>query len=201
MNRYDYDREAIEWYYRRRRKYMELGYNAYADAEFVASLAEPVEGTLLEVGTGRGLLTTYLAKKTPVTTVDIDAEILDFAREMAKARGCYDRITFEQRDILTNPYQDNAFNVVVSANAYHHFDEPLGMAAAMCATAKDKIIIADFTEEGYDIISRMHLMESRIDHDRGKIPIEEAGEIIEGAGFKVERVEKHHTVAYIGKKN
>jgi 2-polyprenyl-3-methyl-5-hydroxy-6-metoxy-1,4-benzoquinol methylase len=195
----NYDEKAVAEYRERRKKYIRYGLDQYKNAEYVISLTEPLNGSILEVGTGRGLLTSYLARKAAVTTIDIDNEVQSFAKELAKSEGVFENITFFIRDILKEPYADGSFDIIISANAVHHFEEPEKIIIEMCRTVSRKIVIADFNREGFEILDKIHREEGD-SHSHGHFPIDEVGELMKTAGLKINRHERLQTVVYCGEK-
>ena len=199
MTHYKFDEQAVAEYYERRKQYIKFGLNPYQNAEYVFSISKPIVGTILEVGTGRGLVTSFFARETALVTVDIDKEIQSFAKALTKSESVFDNITFLIRDILKEPYPDNSFNMVISANAVHHFEEPEKIITAMCKIAERKVVIADFSQEGFDILDKIHKAEGDT-HGRGTFSIDEVGEVMIKMGFKTSRHEKLQTIVYCGEK-
>jgi len=71
----------------------------------------------LDVGCGNGLLTAELLTKVPdVTGVDVDAEVLDGARQLS------DAITWVMGDAMTYEF-DRRFDVVASVATLHHLPD------------------------------------------------------------------------------
>lgn len=195
----DYNEKAVAEYHETRKRYIAYGLDPYRSAEFIAQTARPLEGKVLEVGTGRGLVTTYLAKDLKIITVDIDDEVQSFAKELAKSEGVFGNITFLLRDITKEPYDEASFDIVVSAQAVHHFDQPEKMISILCKTASRKVVIADFNQEGFDILEKLHKEEGG-SHSRGDFPIDNIRPLMIASGFAVKRYEKYHTVVYVGEK-
>jgi ubiquinone/menaquinone biosynthesis C-methylase UbiE len=195
----DFDEKAVAEYHERWKKYISYGLDPYKNAEFIVSHAEPLDGSILEVGTGRGGVTARLARKTAVTTVDIDQEIQSFAEELAKSEGVYNNIRFLLRDIIEEPFPENSFKIVISANAVHHFIEAEKMIAAMFKIAVRKVVIADFNAEGFRILDKIHEDEGET-HNHGHFPIDKIGELMKAAGLRINRHEKLQTIVYCGEK-
>lgn len=199
MSNYDYDTQAIAEYHERRKQYIKYGLDPYRNAEYIFSVSKPLVTPILEVGTGRGLVTSFFAKETQIITLDIDNEVQSFAQELAKSEGVYSNITFLIRDILKEPYPDNSFNMAISTQAVHHFEEPEKIIDAICRIAAHKVVIADFNREGFDILEKLHREEGN-DHSRGHFSIDNIGGAMKSAGLKVTRYEKFQMIVYVGEK-
>ncbi len=194
----EYSLDDIKAYHERRKKYQALGYDPYRDAEFLVSVIRHVSGSLLEVGTGRGLFTVHLAKKFKnVHTIDVDQDIINFAWVMAESEKVADKIKFIHRDIILSPLAPRSYDIVASANAFHHFEDPAKMTRTLCDIAGKYIMIADFNERGFDIVGKLHKSEGG-HHDSGSRPLSLAGEIMREEGFEVTRHESDVSVAYLG---
>jgi len=76
---------------------------------------------VLDVGSGTGTLATLIKQSNPgarVVGIDVDAEILDLARE--KARGQKVEVEFRKAFADDLPFGDGEFDVVVSSLLFHH---------------------------------------------------------------------------------
>lgn len=88
----------------------------------VEELISPTD-TVLECACGTGLLTGVMAKKCKsLTATDFSAAMLKRAQ---RKYGSLPNVRFQQGDILSLPYSDGHFDVVVAANVIHLLDEPL----------------------------------------------------------------------------
>ena len=84
--------------------------------------------SLLDVGCGGGLLVNEAAKRLPkgkALGIDIWAPHsgggnFDLLMKNAKAEGVADKIEFKQADVRKLPFEDAAFDVIVSSGALHH---------------------------------------------------------------------------------
>jgi predicted O-methyltransferase YrrM len=196
----EYDEKAITEYHSRRQKYIALGFNQYETMEYLVSLMKPIEGTALEVGTGRGLTAVTIARYAPLTTVDIDEEVVDFAKQLAKSEGLFDRIEFINRDIISDPFPAGSFDYVFSTIAFHHYDDPVKMISLLCSITEKKLLVADFNDNGFNIVDKMHKNEGHEGHDKGKADISIAGDVMRQNGFEVERFENDVVISYVGTK-
>ncbi len=78
---------------------------------------------LLDIGCGTGGIDMYLADKHragPITAVDIEAGVLDVARNRARARGLEGRIEFVQVAPGPLPFEEGRFAIVFSKDALIH---------------------------------------------------------------------------------
>ena len=78
---------------------------------------------VLDVGAGTGTLTLLIAhelKDGHVVGIDPTPEMLNRARERARAAGMADRIEFRQAAAESLPFADASFDAVVSSIAMHH---------------------------------------------------------------------------------
>jgi ubiquinone/menaquinone biosynthesis C-methylase UbiE len=90
----------------------------------------PVEA-VLDVACGTGVFARMLLADNPaqrVAGVDISAPMLQCA---AGKCGRYASFTLQQARVQALPYASCSFDVVISANAFHYFDEPLAVLAEM----------------------------------------------------------------------
>jgi arsenite methyltransferase len=73
------------------------------------------EKYVLDVGCASGKTACYMARKygCRVVGVDILEKMIERARERAKREGVQDRVTFQQADAQSLPFEDDLFDVVV----------------------------------------------------------------------------------------
>lgn len=92
----------------------------------------PRGGSILDLGTGPGLMPCYWAKARPdtrVTGVDLSAAMLTLARSRAGQAGVGERVRFLEADAADTGLPAHSFDVVVSHYALHHFDDPTRLLA------------------------------------------------------------------------
>ncbi|NOX28860.1 MAG: class I SAM-dependent methyltransferase [Actinobacteria bacterium] len=78
----------------------------------------------LDVGCGTGLLTRQLAPLAEnVVGVDLHGPSIDEARASTNAAN----VTYEQGDVLTHPFDQECFDLIVSVAAVHHFGAAQGL--------------------------------------------------------------------------
>jgi ubiquinone/menaquinone biosynthesis C-methylase UbiE len=79
------------------------------------------QDNVLELGCGTGRITTPIARKVKsVTAVDISPAVLQVALQKAQDMGIAHKITFQQGNLISLPFDNSAFSVVVCALALMH---------------------------------------------------------------------------------
>ena len=82
-------------------------------------------GRLLEVPVGTGVLTMPVYQTMPeadIACLDYSADMMGQAREKAEHLHLKN-VTFRQGDVGALPYEDNAFDIVLSLNGFHAFPD------------------------------------------------------------------------------
>lgn len=77
-------------------------------------------GNILDIGCGPGWITFLLKERCPVATcsgVDLSAEMIERARDLAQERG-YEDIHFAVSDVQHLPFKNNAFDLVMSSSSF-----------------------------------------------------------------------------------
>jgi ubiquinone/menaquinone biosynthesis C-methylase UbiE len=163
----------------RDRLFRRFGYDPKAAVKFVLACSLPLKGKILEIGTGRGRFTSAL---------DLDREIVRFARRYARALGVACRIRFLVSNALNLGWSDEYFDAVASMDALHHIKRPEhALAEMMRVTAPGgKLVIADFSRNGFRIMDRMHRSEGR-KHERTRYRMASLERRLKRAGWQVRK--------------
>lgn len=175
-------------------QYLNLGHDRLAAAAFVAQGAGNGPGRALDVGTGKGLLAMALASRGfLVTTVDVDAQEQELAAFLAGEIGLKERIAFEAADACALPFPDQSFDVVASMDALHHLEdgERALREAARVLKPEGLLLLADFTEEGFALVERVHAAEGNR-HPRSGVTPDWASGFLAAGGFLLETREEAH---------
>lgn len=91
----------------------------------LSGVPEDFKGKLLEVPVGTGVLSMPVHKELPeadITCVDYSADMMRAAQSRAETAGIQN-ITFLQGDVGALPFEDGAFDVVLSLNGFHAFPD------------------------------------------------------------------------------
>ena len=141
-----------------------FGYDSPAAIRFVLVQALPLGGKVLEVGTGKGRFLIRLARHAgTITTVDIAAGEQRCARLNARYGGLEGKIRFVVRDAARLPWRAGTFDAAVTMNAMHHIAHFKQVLKEMLRVVKPggKIVLADFSPRGFQIIAREHRAEGK----------------------------------------
>lgn len=167
MNRPAHDSETLanrQEILKREARLRRFGYDSPAASKFVLAQAQPLGGAVLEIGTGKGRFLVKLARHVAaVTTVDIAAEEQRCARLNARYARVEEKIRFVLQDAACLPWRDCSFDAAVSMNAMHHIAHFKRVLEEMLRVVKPggKIVLADFSPRGFQIIAREHRAEGR----------------------------------------
>jgi ubiquinone/menaquinone biosynthesis C-methylase UbiE len=178
--------EQLRAFHARNLTYRRHGHDRIGAARFVIETVGALRGPVLDVGTGKGLLAIALAQKgLEVISVDVDSEEQELARLLAKEAGVGSRISFVRADAAHLPYPNGRFNCVAMMDVLHHLDEPASVLGEMLRVLNDGgiIIVADFDQEGFELVSRIHREEGRV-HLRTATTVDLARNALAGAGCR-----------------
>lgn len=179
----------------RTERYLRAGHDRFAAARLVASGAGMREGRVLDVGTGKGLLALALAERgLDVVSVDVSPEDLEVAAALAGGAGLTGRVRFVLADASRLPFPDGAFAGAAMMDVLHHLAEggPVLRETARVLAPAGRLVVADFTEEGFDLVARIHREEGK-EHPRSAVTVSTARAALAAAGL-VDRggLEGHH---------
>lgn len=184
----------------RKRLYKTYGYDQDASRNFILSKCLPVGSSVLEIGTGKGHMTVLLAKNSGhVVSVDMSEEELEYAKLNTEDAGVSGKIRFVACDAERLPFPDKGFDAVVSVNAFHHFEKPFAVLKEMIRVCRDKMIIADFNAEGFEIIRKVHRDEGR-EHEEKCGDFSIVGQYMREHGFSVNKDEGCNQAVYVGER-
>jgi ubiquinone/menaquinone biosynthesis C-methylase UbiE len=187
-------------YLQRLALYKKYGLDRKRTQENFIGQLNPNHKTILEIGTGKGHLTTALAQKfSKVVTVDIDPEEQRIASLNLEYTGLKDKVNFILSDGNPLPFKKQSFDAVVSAFTFHHLEEPNQVLAEMIKLTKDQLIISDFNAYGFSIIEKIQKLEGR-SHHRECGDFNMVGTYLKEHGFLINEFEDEWQKMYIGKR-
>jgi len=168
--------------------FQRFGYDIAKERDFIIEKAQPIEGKILEVGTGKGYLAVALAQKGyHFTTVDISEEEQSFAKMNIQYINLLDNVNFIVDDAENLKFKDSSFDVCFGINLVHHLSQPLKVIDEIIRVTAPggKIVIGDFNREGFSVVEKIHESEGS-KHDSGLCTL---NEVISYASGKVEQIE------------
>ena len=178
-------------YSERKKLYQSHGFDIDKERKFVLDKAEPLFGDILEVGTGKGHFALILAKEGyRFTSVDVSEEEQDIARLNLRYFGLEDSVDFRIENPEHLSFEDKSFDIIFSINTIHHLMSPLKVMDefARIISFEGKIIISDFTNEGFEILDKIHAADGRI-HEKANITLYDIKEYLRVKGFMVDQYE------------
>jgi ubiquinone/menaquinone biosynthesis C-methylase UbiE len=177
--------EQRQAFIRRTQRYLDLGYDRHAAAAFVAKLTGQAAGPVLDVGTGKGLLAIALARGgLDVVSVDVSTTDSDLAALLAEEAEVRTRIEFFALDASSLPFPDGHFGCIAMMDVLHHLEqgEPVLKEARRTLRPGGTLVVADFTQEGFDLIARVHREDGR-EHPVGPVTLDWALTWLQGEGL------------------
>lgn len=107
------------------------------------------QATLLDIGCGTGefeslVLTEHSAQQ--MVGVDISEKMLEIAKQKCHA---YSHVSFQTASASALPFPDHSFDIIVSASAFHYFDDPKAALGEMQRMLKPngKVVILDWCKD------------------------------------------------------
>src|ERR1700675_3868864 len=112
---------------------------------FVTALGEAVQGSVLDVACGPGILSAAIAKSArDVVAFDLTPQMLKKAAQRCAEAGL-DNVTFREGNAAELPFADAAFDAVVTRLSVHHFDRPGSVISEIFRVLRrgGKFVVAD----------------------------------------------------------
>ena len=200
------DNEVIEnhkKYSERKALYKSLGYDVDKERDFILQQAKPVYGKILEAGTGKGHFTLALAKAGyKFVTFDISADEQRFAKLNIAYFGFQKQVDFRIENGEHTSFSEGSFDTVFSINVLHHLRNPYQVLDELIRllSQNGKLILADFTKEGFKIMDKIHALEGN-KHEVGKIKLIDAQAYLREKCFLVRSIQSMYQHVLIASKD
>ena len=176
-------------YLERKAIYKSFGYDVDKEREFILERAKPVCGKILEAGTGKGHFALALAKAGhSFATFDISPEEQSFAKLNLAYFGFKKQVDFRIENGERTSFADGSFDTVFSVNVFHHLRNAYQVIDELIRilSPKGKIVLADFTEEGFRVMDKIHGLEGNA-HEVGQVSFPNAESYLIKRGFSVKK--------------
>ena len=176
-------------YCERRDLFKSFGYDIEEERKFILDAVMPVSGRILEVGIGKGHSSVALAKKGhSLISIDISEEEQAFARLNLEYFYLLDRVDLRIMDAEHLAFEEGSFDVIFSVNAVHHFRDVFKVTDELTRVMAPagKIILCEFSEEGFQVVDRVHARDGRT-HATGKKGLDDIADYLQGKGYEVEK--------------
>ena len=170
--------------------YRSFGYDLEKERDFILRQSLPISGKILEAGTGKGHFALALAKSGySFTTFDISAQEQYFAKRNIAYFGFDKQVDFRIENGERPSFLDAHFDAVFSVNLLHHLSNPYKVVDELIRLTswKGKLIIADFTPEGFKVMDKVHGLEGG-SHEVGQVGLPEAQAYLAKKSFLIKKV-------------
>ena len=177
---------AAGTYDRRWRRYLDVTVKRTARA-----IPDPLEGPLLDVGCGSGLLIARLLSRDPrphVTGVDVSPEMLALARERIG-----DRASLVLADAAALPFPRGSFAVVATSSSLHHWPDPLAGLREIARVLRPAgtLVLTDWRADHFPTRVRDLALRMTDPSHQAVLSVGGARTALRSAGFEVVRVERY----------
>ena len=184
-----------ESFFKRREAFAAFGHDGERAAALVLDGAGPLEGPVLDLGSGMGVMARELARRgLAVESVDVSAEDQEVAASLTEGTGLESRVRFTPADGAALPFPDGNFASAVSFNVLHHLADGVSVLREIVRVVRPggAFVLADFSPEGFDFASRVHAAEGDV-HPEGAATLDWARGFLAGLGLEETGVaEVHH---------
>ncbi len=167
---------AREHHQTRMALYASHGYDRRASVRFVVDQAGPIDGPVLDVGSGQGLLAMELARRGhDVYSVDPSEQEQQLAIANAEIDGVLTDLHFALADARRLPFPDRFFGSAATLDVLHHLEEGPPVFGEMLRVVRPggTIVVAEFDAEGFALVARVHATEGRV-HPEGPVTFDAA---------------------------
>lgn len=187
----------------RRSLYKAKGLDFLKSREFILEKAGSLQGTILDIGSGKGIMALSLAKEGySFTSMDKNEEMLNITALNLAYEDLLSKVELYVMDVYSLEFDENSFNNVFIVEALHHMDDIAGVFSEVdrVLSSEGKLVLADFNKKGMEIVDLVHSSEGN-KHKSSPIGRNEAENWLDQNGYKVKRYEdKCHWVLIAYKK-
>ncbi len=145
---------------------------------------------IFEFATGSGRMTSLLTRLNfKIITGDISFEGKSDA-EKRITKNYFDRVKYVMLNLENIPFPDNSLKNIVCVNTLHHLNNPIDCVKELIRThsSSGKLVLADFNDEGFEVMDKLHKVRYHDIHPRGKINWEEVKSLIFSSYSRTEEI-------------
>jgi ubiquinone/menaquinone biosynthesis C-methylase UbiE len=157
---------------------------------FITALGEAVQGAVLDVACGPGILSAAIAKSArEVVAFDLTPEMLKKAAQRCSDAGLAN-VTFREGNAAELPFADATFDAAVTRLSVHHFDQPRGVISEIFRILRPggSFVIADVISS--EVAAEAELQNAievlRDPSHVRMLPASELTSLVREAGFAIE---------------
>ena len=179
----------------RRAAFSALGHDGGQAAALVLDGVGPLEGPVLDLGSGLGVMARELARRgLTVESVDVSVEDQEVAASLPEGTGLESRVRFTPADGAALPFPDGDFASAVSFNVLHHLTDGASVLRELVRVLRPggALVLVDFSREGFDFAGRVLAEEGQV-HPEGPVTLDWARGFLGGLGLaETGAAEVHH---------
>jgi ubiquinone/menaquinone biosynthesis C-methylase UbiE len=145
---------------------------------------------IFEFATGSGRMTSLLTRLNfKIITGDISFEGKSDA-EKRITKNYFDRVKYVMLNLENIPFPDNSLKNIVCVNTLHHLNNPIDCVKELIRThsSSGKLVLADFNDEGFEVMDKLHKVRYHDIHPRGEINWEEVKSLIFSSYRRTEEI-------------
>jgi ubiquinone/menaquinone biosynthesis C-methylase UbiE len=179
-------------FYERYSLYRKKGLDFLKNREFILEKAGSLGGSILDIGSGKGIMALALAKAGyDLISVDKNEETLRIAELNLAYEKLLSKVDFYVMDAYSLVFDNESFNNVFMVEALHHMDDMNALFSEIdrVLSPRGKFVLADFNDKGMDIVDIIHRNEGR-SHDSFSVGREEAINWLENKRYSLKRYEQ-----------
>ena len=180
---------------KRRAAFVALGHDGARAAALVLDAVGPLEGPVLDLGSGMGVMARELARRgLEVESIDVSAEDQEVAASLTEGTGLESRVRFTPADGAALPFPDSAFASAVSFNVLHHLTDGASVLREVVRVVRPggALLLVDFSKEGFEFAGRVLAEEGGV-HPEGPVTLDWARGFLGGLGLaETGAAEVHH---------
>ncbi len=125
--------------------------------------------SIFEFATGSGRMTAILTRLN-FNVITGDLSFSQFAdAEKRITYSYFHKVKYIRLNLESIPFAENSIDNIICVNTVHHLDNPVKCVKELIRihSGKGKMLLADFNDEGFDVMDRLHKVRYGNIHPRG----------------------------------